>query len=222
MPNAMPDETAFVRFRARLRDAGLHDAIFHGVVEQIAERGMLVREGTMVDATIIEQSRGRGGVKGQQTPENKGENAAGGPKQDPDASVTRKHGRSYFGYKGHAAADLSGIVTGYRFGTAREHDGRYLDELCAGETRAVYADAMYDSRARRASLEARGVEAHIAYQRRRGQEKLHSWQAKANAMVARTRCKIEHVFARLKARVGETVRVDAPRGVKRFEILEIL
>ena len=204
-----PDETTFVRFRARLRDAGLHEAIFHGVVEQIAERGLLVREGTMVDATIIEQSRGRGeqsrgrgGARVEDDAKNKGDTGQRTTTRDPDASFTRKHGRSYFGYKGHAAADLSGIVTGYRFSPAGEHDGRYLDELCADETRAVYADALYDSGPRRASFEARGVAAHIAHQRRRGQEKLHPWQAGANAVVARTRCKIEHAFARLKARLG--------------------
>ena len=57
-----PDDTTYIRFRARLRETGLHDVLFHGVVEQIAQRGLLVREGTMVDATIVEQSRGRGGA----------------------------------------------------------------------------------------------------------------------------------------------------------------
>lgn len=172
------------------------------MVEQIAERGLLVREGTMVDATIIEQSRGRGGPRAQEDQENKGQTTRGGSTRDADASFTRKHGRTSFGYKGHAAGDLSGIVTGYRFGTAREHDGRYLDELCARETVAVYADAMYDSRARRRALEARGVAAHIAHQRRRGQPTFHPWQAAANAIFARRRYKIEHVSARLKARLG--------------------
>ena len=51
-----PDETTFVKFRARLREAGLHDAIFDAAVKHIERQGLLVKEGTMVDATIIEAS----------------------------------------------------------------------------------------------------------------------------------------------------------------------
>src|SRR5690606_41200072 len=46
---ATPDETSFVLFRRRLREAGLHESLFAGVVEQLAEAGVLVREGAMVD-----------------------------------------------------------------------------------------------------------------------------------------------------------------------------
>src|SRR3954454_4233768 len=46
-----PDETTLVRFRERLREAGLHDAIFYGVLEQIEAHGLLVKQGTIVDAT---------------------------------------------------------------------------------------------------------------------------------------------------------------------------
>ena len=53
-----PDETALVRFRDRLRRAGLHDTIFDAVVKHIEDQGLLVRQGTMVDATIIEAPRG--------------------------------------------------------------------------------------------------------------------------------------------------------------------
>ncbi len=52
-----PDEAAFVRFRARLREAGVHDPVFDGVVKHIEREGQLVRHGTMVDATIIEALR---------------------------------------------------------------------------------------------------------------------------------------------------------------------
>jgi IS5 family transposase len=188
LTDATPDETTFVRFRARLRDALLHDTIFDGVVAQLDERGLLVREGTAVDATILEQSRGvRPGDGGS---------------RDGEASFTKKHGRSSFGSKGHIACDRSGIVTGWRYSTAREHDGVSLDALTEHENLAVYADAMYDSRARRAALRARGVIDAIIYQRRRGQEILHAWQARWNALVAPRRAVVEHPFAELKQRMG--------------------
>ncbi|MBY0308230.1 MAG: IS5 family transposase [Phycisphaerales bacterium] len=118
-----PDETTIVKFRARLRDAGLHDAIFDAVVRHIESKGLLVKRGTMVDATIIEAPRGRPRPGGTTT-------------RDQEASFTARHGVPHHGYKGHIAADLSGIVTDYRLGTAR----RAAAGRTAGPRRAPHRD----------------------------------------------------------------------------------
>lgn len=180
-----PDETTFVVFRRRLREAGLHDAIFRAVVEFLDARGVLIKQGTLVDATIIESPRGRGRSDGSST-------------RDADASFTRKHGRTSFGYKGHVAVDRSKVATDWRFTTAREHDGHCLDEMTADEAVAVVADALYDSGPRRAALRERGVVDAIVYQRRRGQAQLRDWQKRWNDLVARIRAPVEHPFAVIK------------------------
>jgi IS5 family transposase len=187
--DATPDETSFVVFRRRLREAGLHDTIFAAVVEHIEGQGLLVKAGTMVDATIIEQSRGRTRADGTST-------------RDPDASFTKKHGRTHHGYKGHVAVDFSRIVTGYRFTTASEHDSRRIDELAADETRAVIADSAYASEARRAALRGRGVIDGIIYKRQRGQAELRPWQERWNAAVSRLRARVEHPLGMLKQQLG--------------------
>lgn len=199
--DATPDETSFVLFRRRLREAGLHESLFAGVVEQLAEAGVLVREGAMVDATIIEAPRGRGRGDGTST-------------RDPDASHTRKHGRGYFGYKGHIAADLGGVVVDWRLTPAREHEGHALDEMAAVNAwPAVWADAVHDSGPRRERLEAGGTRAWIAYQRRRGQGELTEEQRRHNAAVARVRARVEHAFAMLKRQFG--YRRARYRGLER-------
>lgn len=187
--DATPDETTFVRFRARLRESGLHEAIFRAVVKHIAAQGLLIKEGTMVDATIIEQSRGRRRDDGSST-------------RDPDASFTKKHGAAHHGYKGHIACDLSGIVTDYRFTTAKEHDSRRIDELTAEERTAVIADSAYASAERRRSLRSRGVIDGIAYKRKRGQAALYDWQERWNHLVSRLRARVEHPFGMLKQQLG--------------------
>lgn len=184
-----PDETTFVRFRDRLRSAGLQEKLFNAVVNHIGEQGLLVREGTMVDATIIEAPRGRKRPDGTNT-------------RDEDASFTRKHGRSHHGYKGHVAADVSGIVVECRFGTAKEHDSRHIDDLTRHERHAVFADSAYSDRARRQALRQRGVIDAIAYKRHRGQAKLFDWQERWNTLVARHRARVEHPFAMLKQQFG--------------------
>ena len=184
-----PDETTFVRFRARLREAEIHEHVFDAVVKYLDSQGFLVREGTMVDATIIEQSRGRSRGDGTST-------------RDPDASFTKKHGVSHHGYKGHIACDLSGIVTDYRFTTAKEHDSRHIDDLTMHERTAVIADSAYSSAARRGELRRRGVIDGICYKRNRGQAALHDWQTRWNKEVSRLRARVEHPFAMLKQQLG--------------------
>jgi len=200
---ATPDETTFVRFRSRLREAGLHEHIFDAVVEHIEAQGMLVQEGTMVDATIVEQSRGSKRADGVST-------------RDGDASFTSKHGRSYHGYKGHIAADLSGIVTDYRFTTAREHDSRHIDDLTMHERTAVIADSAYSDRRRRRELRARGVIDGICYKRVRGQAALHDWQERWNHLVSRLRARVEHPLGMLKQQLG--YRRVRYRGRERNEL----
>ena len=184
-----PDETTFVRFRDRLREAGIHDRVFDAVVKHIQDRGLLVREGTMVDATIIEAPRGRPRPDGTST-------------RDTDATFTSKHGRAHHGYKGHIAADLSGIVTGHRFGTAKEHDSNRIDELAAQERKLVLADSAYSDRARRERLRARGVIDGICYKRHRGQARLHDWQERWNRLVAKSRARVEHPTGMMKQQLG--------------------
>src|SRR5271154_7022059 len=97
---AAPDETTIVVFRDRLREADLDRKLFDIVNRSIAQRGLLVKEGTLVDALILESPKGR----------KTGEKDASGndiTTRDTEASFTKKHGRSYHGYKGHVAADQS-------------------------------------------------------------------------------------------------------------------
>jgi len=200
LEDATPDETTFVKFRRRLREAKLHDRIFEVVVKHIDEQGLLVREGTLVDATIIRQSTG-------------GRRDDGSSTRDADASFTRKGGQSHHGYKGHIAADRSGIIVRQRYSTAKHHDSRYIDEMVEDESHAVFADAAYADDARRERYKARGVFDGIAHRRRRGQGDLSPLQQVWNREVARIRATVEHPFGMIKSRLGhQRVRY---RGLER-------
>jgi len=180
-----PDETTVVRFRQRLREARLHDAFFQAIVDHIERQGLLVKQGTMVDATIIEAPRGKPRPDGTTT-------------RDQDASFTRKHGIPHHGYKGHMGTDLSGVVVNYAFGTAKQHDADHFEALTESERTLVLADSMYSKLERREDLLARGVVDGICYQRHRGQEQLAPWQVKWNRWVTRRRALVEHPIAMMK------------------------
>ena len=183
-----PDETTFVKFRKRLREAGLDAVLFDAIVGHLRKQGLSVKGGTIVDARIIEQSTGRrtGG---------RGDDGEPVTTRDPEAGFTRKNGATYHGYKMHAATDANAIVTKVIVSSATDHDSRHIDELVKDETHAVFADSAYSSAERRAALAARGVMPAIIYKRVRGQAELPDWQKRWNRVVARTRAIGEHPFA---------------------------
>jgi IS5 family transposase len=202
LTDATPDETTFVVFRKRLREANIDRRLFEITLRHLDKEGLLVKDGTLVDATIIEQARGSKRDDGTST-------------RDEDASFTKKHGRSYHGYKGHIAADMSGIVTDYRFGTAKEHDSQRIDELTKKETRLVVADAAYRSEEREASLRRRGVACAIAFKRTKGQADLPPALKQLNRMIASVRATVEHPFAWMRQMGCRRARY---RGERRNEL----
>lgn len=197
-----PDETTFVNFRKRLRGANLDEAIFKAINRQLEDKGLLVREGTLVDATVVEASRGRDRRDGTTT-------------RDPEASITVKGGRPQFGYKGHLAVDLSGIITDVRFSTASDHDSRHIDDLIERERIMVVADSAYSDARRRQRLRRRGVTDGIIHKRVRGQPALRPEQKRHNAKFARLRARVEHPIAMLKQQCG--LRRVRYRGRRRNE-----
>lgn len=139
-----PDETTFMRFRARLREADLDRDLFERTTAELDRRGLLVKDGSLVDAIIVEQSRGTTREDGTST-------------RDPEASFTKKHEETCHGYKGHINADRSSLVVDYRFSDAAPHDSNFIDELTRDEQKMVVADSAYRSEERERELARRGV-----------------------------------------------------------------
>ena len=97
-----PDETTLCRFRQDAAESGVLEACLDEVNRQLAAKGLILKTGTLIDATII-AAKSR-----------KPERAAGLGAQvpsEPDAGWTKKNGRSHFGYRLHAGVDEgSGLI----------------------------------------------------------------------------------------------------------------
>jgi IS5 family transposase len=180
-----PDETTFVTFRRRLRQAGHAQTLFETTLQCLREKNLLLKEGTLVDATIIEASLGKKRPDGTTT-------------RDPAATTTYKHGRTYNGFKAHVATDKRGVIKDYVFDTAASSDHDHADDLMKDEKKEVYGDSGYMSKKRKDELEARGVFCGIAYRRVRGQKELTDEQKSHNRLVAGIRAFVEHPFAWLR------------------------
>src|SRR3954470_21678817 len=165
LAESVPDHSSVWRFREELVRRGLAGRLLAEVNRQLDARGLILRRGTLTDATILEAAvRPPSGDAGEVSP------------RDPQAGWTRKNGRSRFGYKAHAAVDEgSGLVREAVMTPADVHDSVPADDLVQGDEEAVYADKAYDSEARRTGLRERGIEPRIMSQARRNRP-LRPWQ----------------------------------------------
>lgn len=195
------DETTIVQFRKRLLDYGLMQPLFDAVVAHLTGQGLIVEEGTLVDATIIEAPRGRTTQDGL------------GSTRQKSATFTRKHGCTYHGYKAHVATDGNGMIKDYVYDTAATHDSKHIDQLIDGETQEVFADSAYMDKDRKARLEGQGVFCGIIERRVRGQAELTAAQKAHNRLCASFRAFVEHPFAWIK-RAGGFARTRY-RGLRR-------
>ncbi len=198
--DATPDHSTISVFRKRLLDKGHGGTLFDKTLEILRQKGLVMKEGTLVDATLIEAPLG-----GKRKEE-------GSSTADPCATKTAKNGRAYFGFRVHIATDPNGIIKDYVYDTARESEHTHFDQLAAPETKAVYADSGCRSKDRVEKLESRGVFAGLCHQRHRGQAELTPQQKKHNRLVAPIRALVELPFAWIKRMNGRKTRY---RGVRR-------
>jgi len=190
----VPDHTVLNRFRNRLIEEKLLDKLFAELDRQLEKAGVILKRGTMLDATLIEAVS---------TPGNGNEASV-----DPDARFTRRKGKSgsVFGYKMHAGVDEgSGLIRSVITTPANVNDTVPADDLIRGDERAVWADAAYDTHARRARLKAEGRKPRIARRPNKHHPDLPPRLKRYNQLIARRRAAVETTFATLKCRMRLTV-----------------
>jgi IS5 family transposase len=191
LDEAVPDHSTVWRFRQELGRHGLSEALFSEIGRQLDRRGLVVRSGTLIDASIVEAA-----VK---PPSGKEGTVSA---RDPAAGWTKKNGKSRFGYKAHIAVDEgSNLIRGQLLTGADLHDSLAGPSLVQGDERAVYADKAYDSRGFRKALNSAGIEDRILYKAHRNRP-LKSWQKWFNKAVSPIRGGVERGFATLKRHYG--------------------
>jgi transposase, IS5 family len=188
-----PDHSTISLFRTRLREHGHGSTLFDKALQTLRDKGLVMTEGTLIDATIIEAPRGSKRADGSST-------------ADPCASKTYKHGRAYHGYRAHVATDPRSIITDFVYDSASVSEHTHFDALAAAEDKAVYADSACRSKDRVEKLEKRGVFAGICHRRVRGQKELSAEQRAFNRLVSGVRAMVEHPFAWIKRMTGGRTR----------------
>lgn len=178
-----PDETTFVRFRKTLREQGLFDKLFAAINQQLDTQSLFVKQGTLIDATIVEADAKR-------PPAREGEVST----VDPDAGFTRKNGDSYFGYKMHVGVDEgSGLIRELEGTSADVNDCLVFKGLVSGDEQSVCADKAYGSQEHRTWLADNGIEDRLMHKAQKNRP-LTNWQVWFNKAVAPIRAAVERPF----------------------------
>ena len=139
MEDSIPDATTLWLFREKLAKAGLIERLFDRFDQHLAAKGYMARGGQMVDATIVPVPTQRNSrdeneaVKAGRIPEEWDNKPAKLRQKDRDARWTKRHGRSFFGYKNHVNADAKHkLIRRYKVTDAAVPDSQKLEEQHVG------------------------------------------------------------------------------------------
>jgi IS5 family transposase len=189
----IPDETTILNFRRLLEKYELATGILAVINGYLGDRGLSLRQGTIVDATLINAPSSTKNKDG---------------KRDPEMHQTKKGNQYYFGMKAHIGVDdESGLVHSVVGTAANVADVTQVDKLLHGEENMVGADAGYTGVEKRPEHEGRGVIWQIAarrstYKKLGKRSVLYKAKRKIEKAKAQVRAKVEHPFRVIKRQFG--------------------
>ena len=190
LTDPVPDETRICRFRTKLAANNLGEPLFALLAEQLEAQGLMVRRGSLIDATLI---------KAQPHQPRRGQ-----PSPDPEAEWTSRGKDGHFGYKAHLSVDQgSSLIRRLGLTGANFPDSYMFEEMVLGDEAAVFADCAYSQAVRKAALRGRGVFCGIMSRAWRSHP-LSRHQKKRNQCWSRVRQAVERVIGTLKCRYGLT------------------
>ena len=188
----LPDETTILRFRHLLEKNDLAPQILQTVNDVLRTKGLMLRAGTVVDATLIAAPSSTKNKSGQ---------------RDPEMKQSKKGNQWFFGMKAHIGVDAASGLTHTVRGTAGSvNDVVVANELLHGKERSVFADAGYQGAHKRPDARKR-VRWHVAM--RPGKRKALDPNKPGDAIAdkieqlkASVRAKVEHPFRVIKRQFG--------------------
>ncbi len=191
--NRMPDETTILNFRHLLEEHQLGERLFQEVVSQLTDRGPILREGTIVDATLVAAP-----------PSTKNE----ARKREPDMTSSKKGNQWHFGMKAHIGVDTAhGLVHTAIVTTGKVSDYSMAEDLQHGDEATAHGDRGYAEKTREPdrprSEEDIGPRWFVPFKRQKGCDTTPE-QKRLSRLLAALRSAVEYPFRVLKRQSGYT------------------
>lgn len=207
----VPDARTVWAFREALKEHRLTDALFERLNQALADLGVELKSGQIIDATFVPVPIQRNGrennalIKSDAVPVEWGKTPAKLAQKDIDARWTKKGGQSHYGYKNHINIDRdTKLIASHACTEASVHDSQELDTLLRDSAtggKAVWADSAYRSDEQEQRLKDSQHSSQI-HERAYRNQPLSSAQELSNTAKSRVRARVEHVFGHMENSMG--------------------
>ena len=206
LEDSVPDNTVLSRFRSELTKKDAYEKLLTNINDQLEAKGILLKKGAIVDASITDTLRKPRGKKEYEIVEDRKEDASLPSKTlevkvqshvDTEAAWIKKAGKLRYGYKKHVATDEQGLITAIITTAANESDIVHLTDVVSKaklkKGSRVRADKGYSSKSNRDYLKDNQLKDGIMHKAARNKS-LTSHQQTFNKIVSKVRYKIERTF----------------------------
>ena len=188
----IPDETTILSFRHLLEKHDLGKQIFETVKAHLKANGMAMKQGTIIDATLIAAPSSTKNKKGE---------------RDPEMHQTKKGNQWYFGMKVHIGVDKeNGLIHSIETTSANVHDLTPASELLHGEETVVYADSGYQGIEKREEMKGKAIGFRVAMRPGKRRALPDTPEGRLDDLIetakAHIRAKGEHPFRVIKRQFG--------------------
>jgi len=188
-----PDHSTLSRFRKAMTKAGAYELLFKEINEQLEQRGIIVKTGAIVDASVVDTPLKPKGKSNHNVTEDRSENEVPVKKEyahsvDKDASWLKKRGKFHFGYKKHYVTDQEGLVLGVVTTKASTNEisnlEDVLDSAVLPEGIPLKADKGYQSQKNANLLKDKKLKNHILKKAKKNKP-LTGWEKKFNKLIGK-------------------------------------
>ena len=219
LEDEVPDHSVISRFRTEMTKQDVYEKIFEQINEQLEAKGLIVKTGALVDASVTESPRKPKGKTTYAIADDRKEDERDEtdvreeqqqrqlikitqPGVDTEAAWLKKAGQLYYGYKKHLCTDdQEGMITAVITTAANQSDMHHIidvtDKAKLKPGARVKADKGYASSANRQALAQKGFKDNIMHKAVKNKP-LTSWQIKFNQIISKTRYKVERTAGSMK------------------------
>jgi IS5 family transposase len=196
MEEQVPDATTLLKFRHLLEKHNICEALFKDIVERLDAAGLMMRGGTIVDATIISAPSSTKNKEGQ---------------RDPEMHQTKKGNQWYHGMKVHAGVDAgSGYIHTITGTAANVHDIEETAQLLRDDDEVCYGDAGYTGIEKREEIAGNERYSNVEFRINLRPSRIKMpkdykgirWEESIEKRKSSVRSKVEHVFLIVKRQFG--------------------
>lgn len=223
----VPDEKTIWLFKENLTNKGLSEKLFSLFAGQLMQKGVVAKEGSMIDASFVDVPRQRnkradnadikkGAIPIEFAKKDKNGKRSKLSQKDTDARWMTKNGERHYGYKDHINADSkTKLITKYSVSSAAPHDSTEIENIIDETDNALHADSAYRSKKIEEFLQEKNCESFV-HEKGYRDNPLTDEQKESNKTKSKIRARVEHVFGFMTNSMNDALHMKCI-GIKRVK-----